>query len=118
MRNVFARSGLRKICPATGCLPLMYHVATESGSTCVQQPAGLDGVGGSPRGRRQSEAMRSETGKPVSAYSMAGCSVSLNVIVPKRCSTSSQPQTEPGTVTLRMPLGIPDPGPQLRGFHV
>ena len=47
---------------------------------------------------------------------MAGCSVSVNVIVPKRRSTSSHPQTEPGTVTVRIPPGgMPDPGPQFGG---
>ncbi len=50
---------------------------------------------------------------------MAGCSVSLNVIVPKRRSTSSHPQTAPGTVTVRIPPGgMPDPGPQLAGFRL
>ena len=50
---------------------------------------------------------------------MAGCSVSVNVIVPKRRSTSSHPQTAPGTVTVRIPPGgMPDPGPQLAGFHL
>ena len=49
---------------------------------------------------------------------MAGWSVSLNVIVPKRRSTSSQPHTEPGTVTVRIPPdGMPEPGPQFSAFQ-
>ena len=44
MRNVFARSGLRKIVPAAGRLPFTYQLAIESGSTCVQHFDGSPGV--------------------------------------------------------------------------
>src|SRR5271156_5741583 len=106
-RNVRARSGFLKISPGFGAVPLTYQVLTESRSSCVQQPRS-----GNASGRIQSCAMRSETGKPFSAYWTAGSSNCLKVIVPKRLSTSCQPQAAPGTVTGRIPCtGIPDAGP-------
>jgi len=39
------------------------------------------------------------TGKPCSAYPMAGASACDSVIVPKRCSSACQPASAPGTVT-------------------
>ena len=39
------------------------------------------------------------TGKPFSAYPMAGASACASVIVPKRWSSASQPARAPGTVT-------------------
>src|ERR1700678_2197169 len=115
--SVLASSGLVKICPATGCLPSMYQVLTESGSTCVQQPAAEEGTGPSAFGSCQSCAMRSEIGKPSSAYSIAGFSTASKGRLPKRLSSASQAQRAPGTVTVVMPAGgIPDPGPQFNGF--
>src|ERR1700677_2043261 len=114
--SVLASSGLVKICPATGCLPSMYQVLTESGSTCVQQPAADDGSGPSASGNCQSCAMRSEIGKPSSAYSIRGFSTASKGRVPNRLSSASQPQSAPGTVTVVMPAGgMPDPGPQFEG---
>src|SRR5881398_1649447 len=47
----------------------------------------------------QSRAMIGVTGKPCSAYSIAGTSACDSVIVPKRCSNACQPASAPGTVT-------------------
>jgi hypothetical protein len=47
----------------------------------------------------QSCAMTGVTGKPSSAYSVAGESACASVMVPKRWSSASQPESAPGTVT-------------------
>ena len=98
-------------CPAFGGSPLTYQALIESGSSRLQHRCS-----GSAAGKRQSLAIRSETGKPFCAYCAAGSSTSLKVSVPKRWSTACQPQTVPGTVTGRIPyIGMPELGPQFLG---
>src|SRR3569623_797943 len=70
-RKVRARSGLRNTSPATGGRPSIYHAATESGSSLVQQP-----FSGSAGGSTQSEALRWLTGNPSRASASAGASTS------------------------------------------
>ena len=48
--------------------------------------------------RRSTRRVRSPSGKPCSAMSIAGCSTCANVIVPQRSSSVNQASTTPGTV--------------------
>ena len=47
----------------------------------------------------QLDAIFSDTGKPFSAYQIAGASSSENGLVPNRVRIASQPAATPGTVT-------------------
>ena len=89
----FARSGLRKSSPARGARsPPMRNVAFEPGFSARNFSE-----------RAQCPAVISMTGKPCSAYQIAGCSEVESGSFPKRFCSALHPATAPGTVTVWTP---------------
>jgi hypothetical protein len=90
---VRARFFCVKIAPGRGPVPLTTNVAAAA-AVCFSL-----GTSGS-----QSAAIVSITGKPSSAYAIAGASKSASFIVPNFSSSVVQPSNAPGTVIGSMPV--------------